>query len=93
MIKKSAIREMFSGTRGTYDHIELSDDFKETEKKMATAVDAFLNKLTPEQQELFYEAYEFIGDKSAAYAEEHFIEGFKFGMLIGIEVGESQSSH
>lgn len=90
MIKKSAIREMFSGKRGTYDDIELSDYFQQTSDKTAKAVDAFLEKLTPEQQKLFHDAYEFIGDKSAVYAEDHFVEGFKFGLLIGIETGESQ---
>ncbi len=88
-MKESVIREMFLGGRGTYDKIRVSQNYGEAKKKMGEAVDMFLEKLTPEQQRLFHEAYEFIGDSSAEYAIDHFVEGFKFGLLIGIEVGEN----
>ncbi len=87
-MQKSAIREMYSGFRGTYDHIKLSPDYEEARNKMSDAVDTFLEKLTPEQQKHFHEAYEFMSNTEAEYAADHFIEGFKFGLLIGIEVGE-----
>lgn len=90
MSKKSIIKEMFSGKRGTYNHIILSEEYKEIENNMSIAVDAFLEKLTPEHQKLFHDAYEFIGDKSAVYAEDHFVEGFKFGLLMGIEITENE---
>lgn len=68
----------------------MSQEYEETQNAMATEVDVFLEKLTLEQQELFHNAYEFIGNKSAVCAEDHFVEGFKLGILIGIEIGESQ---
>ncbi len=91
MNKQSAVKAMFSGSRGTYAQIKLSPEHEEAEKAMTEAVDAFLEKLTPEQQRLFHEAYDFIADENAAYAEDHFVEGFKFGLLIGIEAGESNT--
>lgn len=89
MNKKSAIKEMFSGNRGTFDQVKLSNDYKEAEKKMYAAVDVFLEKLNKEQRESFDKAYEHILDKNVEYATDHFVEGFKFGLLIGIECAKN----
>lgn len=89
MNNKPTIKELFAGNRGTYDYVPLSQEYKGTQKEMTTALDAFLEKLTTEQQEHFQKAYELISENSAVYAEDHFVEGFKFGLPLGIEVGES----
>lgn len=52
MNKKSIIKEIFSGNRGAYENIKLSDSYKEAENKMFPVLDSFLEKLTKEQKEL-----------------------------------------
>lgn len=92
MKNKSTIKDMFSMKRGTYNNVPLSNEFRDAQKKMFNAVDAFLEKLTAEQQTLFHEAFELISNQNAVYAEDHYVEGFKFGLLIGIEAGDWQTN-
>lgn len=88
MKEKSVIKQIFCGERGTFDEIKLSEQYKKAESEMYAAVDAFLEKLTDEQKEAFDNAYDYIADKSAEYAADHFTEGFKLGLLVGIEAAE-----
>lgn len=88
-MNKSIIKEIFAGKRGTYEQLKFSQDYEQSKKKMCDAVDVFLEKLSAEQQKLFHETYEFICDKEAESGIDHFVEGFKVGLLLGIETGQS----
>lgn len=84
-MNKSIIKEFLNGSIGRYDTIKLSNEYKEIETKAFIITDNFIKKLNKEQQELFHETYELICDKNAEYATDHFVEGFKLGLLLGLE--------
>ena len=88
-MKKSVIRAIFHGNRGQMETMQaFSEAYQEAASKRCDAYDAMKEKLDPEQLELqqkFSDAQEDIWYEEVNY---YFVEGFKLGVLIGIECME-----
>ncbi len=73
---------------------ELREDKKLSQRQLAKTLGTSQPNLQRWEKGLFepdQNTMIVIADENAAYAEDHFVEGFKFGLLIGIEAGESNT--
>lgn len=87
-MKRSVIREVFNGSRGSASDMKMSEAEREIMVEVDEAYDELWNKLDPEQQKLFEE---FLSLRERAFCEDadnHYVEGYKLGLLIGVECGE-----
>ena len=81
---------MFYGERGKIDTIKLTDD-QRTALSKVTATDAALRKaLNPEQIKLYEDALDSLENLHSISASNCYAEGFRFGVLIGIDVATEQ---
>ena len=88
-MKKSVIREIFHGKRGQMETMQVfSEAYQEAANERCDAYDAMKEKFDPEQLELqqkFSDAQDDVWYEEVNY---YFVEGFKLGVLIGIECME-----
>ena len=92
MKTKSAILQMYYGRRGGNDQIDIDGDYYKHNQKMGEAYEKLREKIQPLQElwELFIKFNECANEVNADEVEASYLEGFKFGLLIGVEAGESQ---
>lgn len=84
-MKKSVIKEVFNGFRGTAELMAMTEEEHKLLSVASDTYDEFLKELTPKQKELHDK---FIDARESASCEEldnYYVEGFKLGLLIGIE--------
>ena len=84
-MQRSIIREIFNGNRGSREIMEMTNEQRELMSKVAESYSKLIKRLDPRQQKLHKE---FIDAREEAFCDESdsiFIEGFKIGLLIGIE--------
>lgn len=92
MDDRTAIAQMYHGGRGSVEKMEIS---RETSDILG-AVDEKYNKLKDKlssQEEiwrLFKDFEDAISDLRAEECADNYAEGFKFGLLLGIEAGKSK---
>ena len=87
-MKKSIIRQLFNGQRGMANLMKMTDEEHRLISIVSDTYDELINELTPKQKELHDK---FIDARDGACCEEadtHYVEGFKLGLLIGIECME-----
>ncbi len=87
-MKKSIIKEVFYGNRGSSDSMRATDKELELIKNVLKAYEAMSKTFTNEQKQLYEK---FIDAKETAFCEEaenYYVEGFKLGLLMGIECTE-----
>ncbi len=87
-MKKSMIREIFFGRRGNANNFNLTEresELLDIEGKIAEDLE---EKLTPEQWELHEKFANAIRNELCEEITQHYIEGFKVGLLLGIECME-----
>ncbi len=87
-MKKSVITDIFNGKRDFAAMRCKSEESEAAERKICAAHDALMKKLSPEQMALHEEL---VFSLEGAHIEEvdfFFAEGFKLGLLVGIEAAE-----
>ena len=86
-MKNSAIKDIFYGLRGQMDTMHMPKEHFE-KSTVSDSYDELIAKLSPELLKLHEK---FVNALEGDYSEEvdfYFIEGFKLGLLIGIECME-----
>lgn len=84
--------QILYGQRGIYDYIKMSEEYRVCSKALSEAYEKLKEKLQP-QTEIWQLFKNFENAFDALQSEETgilYAEGFKFGLLIGIEAGESK---
>lgn len=90
--RKSAILQMLYGEKGHVENIE----FQPEEEGLLDAVDKSYEllcknlKANSELLEQFQKYKECLEDLHVFETDKYYAEGFKFGVLIGVEAGESK---
>ena len=88
MEKYSAIQEMFYGRRGDGRLIKPNEEYHEHAARQYELVEKLREKLKEDKEglelldQMFWES---AGMESAA-VDEHYREGFSFGVLMGLEI-------
>lgn len=88
----SAIMQMFYGKRGNADSIGCTPEYIRLIDAVDNAYDCLCEKLEPKTElwELFLKYKDALEEMHACEVDDHYSEGFKFGLLIGVEAGESK---
>ena len=83
---------MFYGQRGSCDNIRYSADDIVLLDAVESSYDLLCKKLQPQTElwELFLKYKDSLDNLHIRDVDNHFAEGFKFGLLIGVEAGESK---
>lgn len=85
---KSAIEKILSGD--TLDeHIGQTKEYKRLSAKSLTLYEELYSSLTKKQKELFEQFYEVDGEMVAEMECAFYKEGFKLGLLLGMEASEN----
>lgn len=87
-MKKSAIKDIFNGTRGDMETMKMPQKRNENLDIVCDYIDELKEKLSPE---LFALHENVINGLESNFIEEvnfYFVEGFKLGLLIGVECME-----
>ena len=88
-MNRSAISQLYHGERGTYDSIKISYLLRKISQEMIEAEKnlKILCQNNPDIEKA-YEGFMKLNNDYCAHLSEHFyIEGFKFGLRLGIESG------
>ncbi len=88
MKHKSAIMQMFYGERGSFDCIKHSREYFDINDEVLQ-VESKINKYfkkDPNALELFKKYDEVVTKLDCKSCDDHFLEGFRFGVLLGIDV-------
>lgn len=90
--QKSAILQIFYGQRGDSDKIKCPPEYEECIHKAIECNKKLLEKLKdiPEALQLFSQFNDWTDRAYALEVDAYYLEGFKFGLLIGVEAGESK---
>lgn len=95
MEKYSAIQQMILGHRGNIESVKYGKEHNKVFDKFCNKYEEFTQKYSdnPEIITLFNEVCD-AADKEQAFAEEDlYIEGFRFGVLIGIDIMSENSKN
>lgn len=89
--QNSAIMQMFYGRRGNADNIGCTPEYTELLTAVSDAYDCLCKKLEPDTElwELFLKYKDALEEMHVCEVGDHYAEGFKFGLLIGVEAGQS----
>ena len=92
MEKYSAILEMYNGRRGDGQHIPPNEKYIEQADKQAEIVERLQEKLKEDKEglELLEQLFWASAGMECAAVDEHYREGFAFGMLMGLEVAATR---
>lgn len=90
--QKSAVLQMFYGQRGKGDKVKCVTEYREYADKAEEYYQALCKKLKgmPEALELLSNYIEWQERMYVVEIDSNYAEGFKFGLLIGIEASESK---
>ena len=91
MKKINAIMEMYLGDRGRYDKIPLPDKYWEVLEKAEKCEESLLQEISKNKKllALFEDVKSALEDCWILEADSRFCEGFRFGVLIGLDVAGS----
>ena len=90
MKTKSAIRQMYFGEKGTYEDMKTTSEL-DTLSEIATVYDEEMREKLKEHSELSELYHKTEKALRNMYCEEttiHYIEGFKFGLRMGMEAAD-----
>ena len=90
--QKSSALQMFYGQRVDSDKIKCPSEYDEYIHKAIECSEKLREKLKdmPEVMELFNQYNDWTDRAYALEVDAYYSEGFKFGLLIGVEAGESK---
>ena len=88
MKKYSAIKEMYYGNRGGLDTIKIKNDVMLVLDAINESEELLLKKLSqrPDVLEIYKKLDGAIGELALIENESNYIEGFKFGFLMAMDV-------
>ncbi len=88
MKKYSAIKEMYYGNRGPYDTIKIKNNETLVLNVINESEELLLKKLSqkPEILEIYKKLDNAIGELNLIENEHYYIEGFRFGFLMAMDV-------
>ncbi|MDE7379729.1 MAG: hypothetical protein K2N14_01635 [Clostridia bacterium] len=91
-IHKTAVLQMFYGENGNADNLRCTHEEIELLEIVESNYDLLCEKLKPQKElwELFLKYKESLEKLQLLEADCYYAEGFKFGLLIGVEAGESK---
>lgn len=85
-MKKSAILDIFNGFRGHRDTINMPKEIiKKNMGKVCDTYEELKEKFSPEMLNLHQKFVDALEDNWSFELDFYFVEGFKLGLLIGIE--------
>lgn len=89
-MKKSTILEVFQRDRGMSPNIPMSDEYFKLIAKVCDLEKEFMKKIEaePDLTKQLHELENAIDAASSVEIDNYFVEGFKIGLLIGIEASE-----
>ena len=92
MEKYSAILEMYNGRRGDGQHIQTNEEYRAQASKQTEIAERLQEKLKEDKEglELLEQLFWTSAGMESAAVDEHYREGFAFGMLIGLEVAATR---
>ncbi len=92
MEKYSAILEMHNGRRGDGQHIQTNEEYRAQASKQAEIVEKLEEKLKEDKEglDLLEQLFWVSAGMESAAVDQHYREGFAFGMLIGLEVADTK---
>jgi len=87
-MNESVILQMLYGKRGTLEAVEPTEKYKRLLKESAEREKELRENLkdNPEILALFEKADESFGALYSESVDTYYIEGFKFGLLMGLEI-------
>lgn len=88
MEKQSAIMQMYKKERGHCDRIPQSERYKKCLDEVIKRDDEMRGALEkyPKLLELYQKATEALWDLDVVYGDDHYYEGFRFGVLMGLDI-------
>lgn len=89
---KSAIEQMRYGLRGTYESVKVTKRYTSIMGKVCDADEALtkLLKAGSEEDRLYRQFKEHIDEAAFEECESYYKEGFRFGVLLGLDIAEEQ---
>lgn len=87
-MKKSAIKAVFHGERGNDQLMAMTEEEHKLACIVSDTYDELAKNLTPEQLKLHKSFEDARDDEFIEEIDNHYVEGFKLGLLIGIECME-----
>lgn len=87
-MKKSAIKDIFHGLRGNIEGMGTPKNDKENLSIVSDTYDELKEKLSPELLNLHQKLVDALESDWSEEVDFYFTEGFKLGVLIGIECME-----
>ncbi len=91
-MKNSIIKDIFYGNNKCWDNIKMSHTYFKLFDKFCDLLDEFTNSLNANQKELLEKLKDLDSDIDLESNETFFKEGFKLGLLIGIEGSENSNN-
>ena len=90
MKKYSAIKDMYYGNRGVHDKFKIENEEKSVLDVIIKCEDTLLKKLNqnPEILEIYKKLDNAISELTCIENERYYIEGFKFGFLMAMDIFE-----
>lgn len=88
MKKQSMIMEIYYGDRGRFDQIPMTEEYRELLRVAEEEETRFLSALneTEELKKLFKKTKDSIEALWSNECDSHFCEGFRIGVLLGMDV-------
>jgi hypothetical protein len=86
MTIKSAIMQMYYGERGNYELTPFSEAYRERLKTYVLNDEKFRKALPPDLLELHKKTTASLEALHAESVENNYLEGFRFGFLMGLDV-------
>lgn len=75
------------------DDIPLSPKYFELQDKLHHAIEEYCKKMSKDEKMQFNKLCDLMSEEQAEICLCHYIEGFKFGLLMGIEVAGERYLH
>ena len=87
---KSAIEQMCFGLRGTYESVKTSEKYSQLMDKVCQIDNKLTEKLKDDKEmiELYRQFKDAMDETACEECETFYKEGFRFGVLLGIDVSD-----
>lgn len=89
-MNKSAIKMMYYGEKGTFDSLKNTPEIKHLLNEINYNEEMLLQKLKkiPEIISQYNKLQDLLSKLNCAESELYYIEGFRFGVLLGLDVAD-----
>ena len=87
-MNKSAIKDIFHGFKGHMETMKIPESSRNNLTSVCNFYDELKGKLSPELLKLHQKFVDALENNWSEAVDFYFVEGFKLGLLIGVECGE-----